>query len=174
MQGTNRTMRCAWTMTALGLARALAACSEKPKVDSQLAQQSNLRDGINGPVVPGSPREFAVKVGDTVFFTTDSHDLTPDAQNTLRGQAQWLRQYPQYTIMIEGHADERGTREYNLALGAKRAAAVRAFLAQNSIDGGRVRTISYGKERPVEVCNDISCWSKNRRSQTVLNRRSSS
>ena len=164
----------ATVVAAMGLALAVSACSEKPKVDANLAQQSNLRDTLNGPVVPGSPREFAVRVGDTVYFETDSDQLTADAQNILRGQAQWLRQYPQYTIMVEGHADERGTREYNLALGAKRAATVRAFLAQSGIDAARLRTISYGKERPVEVCNDISCWSKNRRSQTVLNRRSSS
>jgi peptidoglycan-associated lipoprotein len=164
----------AYVVAAMGLALVVSACSEKPKVDANLAQQSNLRDNINGPVVPGSPREFAVRVGDTVYFETDSDQLTADAQSILRGQAQWLRQYPQYTIMIEGHADERGTREYNLALGAKRAATVRAFLAQSGVDAARMRTISYGKERPVEVCNDISCWSKNRRSQTVLNRRSSS
>ena len=86
-------------------------------------------------------------------------------------QARWLQQYSQYTITIEGHADERGTREYNIALGAKRAQAVRNYLAQHGINAARMRTISYGKERPVAVCNDISCWSQNRRAQTVLNSR---
>ena len=93
------------------------------------------------------------------------------SQQTLANQARWLQQYSQYTITIEGHADERGTREYNIALGAKRAQAVRNFLAQHGINAARIRTISYGKERPVAVCNDISCWSQNRRAQTVLNSR---
>ena len=106
---------------------------------------------------------------DIVYFTTDSTDLSPEATTTLQKQAQWLQRYPQYTITIEGHADERGTREYNIALGAKRATTVRNFLAQNGVNGARIRTISYGKERPVAVCNDISCWSQNRRAVTVLN-----
>ncbi|HRN84023.1 MAG TPA: peptidoglycan-associated lipoprotein Pal [Hyphomicrobium sp.] len=124
-----------------------------------------------GPVTPGTQRDFSVNVGDLVYFSSDSSDLTPEAQATLQKQSQWLRQYPQYTITIEGHADERGTREYNIALGARRAASVRNFLAQSGIQANRVRTISYGKERPVAVCNDISCWSQNRRAQTVLNTR---
>jgi len=82
-----------------------------------------------------------------------------------------LQQYPPYTITIEGHADERGTREYNIALGARRATATREFLARHGVNGQRIRTISFGKERPVAVCNDISCWSQNRRAQTVLNNR---
>ena len=121
--------------------------------------------------MPGTQRDFAVNVGDIVYFSTDATDLTPEAQQTLTKQAQWLRQYPQFTITIEGHADERGTREYNIALGEKRAITVRSYLAQNGINGSRIRTISYGKERPVAVCDDISCWSQNRRAQTVLNSR---
>jgi peptidoglycan-associated lipoprotein len=113
-------------------------------------------------------------VGDIVYFTTDSTDLTPEAQQTLAKQARWLQQYPQYTITIEGHADERGTREYNIALGARRATTVRDYLSRSGINGQRVRTISFGKERPVAVCNDISCWSQNRRAQTVLNNRAGS
>jgi peptidoglycan-associated lipoprotein len=104
---------------------------------------------------------LAQNVGDIVYFTTDSVDLSPEAQQTLTNQARWLQQYAQYTITIEGHADERGTREYNIALGAKRATAVRNFLAQRGIHAQRIRTVSYGKERPVAVCNDISCWSQN-------------
>ena len=124
--------------------------------------------------MPGTEREFEVRVGDKVYFTTDSVQLTAEAQQTLRGQARWLNQYPRYTITIEGHADERGTREYNLALGARRAASVRNYLAQLGVNAGRIRTVSFGKERPVEVCNDISCWSKNRRAHTKLNRRGTS
>jgi len=110
-------------------------------------------------------------VGDIVYFSTDQTDLSPEAQQTLAGQARWLQRYSQYTITIEGHADERGTREYNIGLGAKRAESVKNFLARNGVSSGRIRTISYGKERPVAVCNDISCWSQNRRAQTVLNSR---
>ena len=127
--------------------------------------------GRGGPITPGTQRDFSVNVGDLVYFASDSTSLTPEGQSTLRKQAQWLRQYPQFTITIEGHADERGTREYNMALGARRATAVRNYLTRTGIQAQRLRTISYGKERPVAVCNDISCWSQNRRAQTVLNNR---
>jgi peptidoglycan-associated lipoprotein len=127
------------------------------------------KGGRGGP--PGSQQDFAQNVGDIVYFSTDATDLTPEAQTTLTTQAKWLQQYAQYTITIEGHADERGTREYNIALGAKRAQSVREFLVRNGINAQRVRTVSFGKERPVAVCNDISCWSQNRRAQTVLNNR---
>ena len=125
--------------------------------------------GLAGAAVPGSQQDFVVNVGDRVFFETDQTDLTPQARATLDKQAQWLAQYNRYTFTIEGHADERGTREYNIALGARRAQSVRTFLASRGIDPSRMRTISYGKERPVAVCNDISCWSQNRRAVTVLN-----
>ena len=108
-------------------------------------------------------------MGDVVHFQVDSSALTGESQGILRNQASWLNQYPEYTVTIQGHADERGTREYNLALGAKRAMAVRGFLAAQGVNAARIRTISYGKERPVAVCDDISCWSQNRRAQTVLN-----
>lgn len=142
--------------------------------NNQADPSTQLGPDGKGPITPGSNRDFSVNVGDLVYFSSDSTDLTPEAQTTLQKQAQWLRQYPQYTITIEGHADERGTREYNIALGARRATAVRNFLAQNGVQANRVRTISYGKERPVAVCNDISCWSQNRRAQTVLNNRAAS
>ncbi len=95
--------------------------------------------------------------------------MSPQAIATLEKQAQWLQTYNRYAFTIEGHADERGTREYNIALGARRAQSVRTFLASRGIDPSRMHTISYGKERPVAVCNDISCWSQNRRAVTVLN-----
>ena len=109
-----------------------------------------------------------VNVGDRVFFETDSTDLTSQAQATLDKQSRWLAQYPRYTITMEGHADERGTREYNFALGSKRAEVAKNYLVARGIQASRIRTISYGKERPVAVCNDISCWSQNRRAVTVL------
>src|SRR5690606_26687446 len=122
-----------------------------------------------GAAAPGSQQEFTVSIGDRIFFDTDSSSIRADAQATLTRQAQWLNKYPSYAITIEGHADERGTREYNLALGARRAAATRDFLVSRGVAGNRIRTISYGKERPVAVCDDISCWSQNRRAVTVLN-----
>ena len=121
-----------------------------------------------GSATPGSPQDFTVNVGDRVFFETDSSSLTAEGQLTLDRQAAWLNQYPQYAIQIEGHADERGTREYNLALGARRAAATRDYLVSRGVNPQRLGTISYGKERPVAVCNDITCWSQNRRAVTVL------
>ena len=96
-------------------------------------------------------------------------NLSPQAIATLEKQAQWLQTYNRYSFTIEGHADERGTREYNIALGARRAQSVKTYLSSRGIDANRMRTISYGKERPVAVCNDISCWSQNRRAVTVLN-----
>ncbi|MGH1418727.1 MAG: peptidoglycan-associated lipoprotein Pal [Hyphomicrobiaceae bacterium] len=145
----------------------LQGCANK-----QAQPGAELGQGSGGvAATPGTRRDFSVNVGDIVYFSTDSSDLTPEAQATLRKQAQWLGQYPQYTITIEGHSDERGTREYNIALGARRAASVRTFLARTGVNSSRLRTISYGKERPVAVCNDISCWSQNRRAQTVLNNR---
>jgi peptidoglycan-associated lipoprotein len=129
----------------------------------------NLRGAMAGAASPGSVQDFVVNVGDRVFFTADQTDLAPQATATLDKQAQWLRAYPRYTFMIEGHADERGTREYNIALGARRAQNVRNYLISRGIDASRMRTISYGKERPVAVCNDESCWSQNRRAVTVLN-----
>jgi len=149
-------------VVAAGLS--LAACASNPNQD-----QAGMggAGGAGGP--PGSQQEFVVAVGDRVFFETDQTDLTPQARATLDKQAQWLQRYNRYTFTIEGHADERGTREYNIALGARRAQAVRDYLIARGIDPSRMRTISYGKERPVAVCNDISCWSQNRRAVTVLN-----
>ena len=145
----------------------MAACSRSQPNNYGLGGPGG---GSDGPVTPGSEREFAVKVGDTVHFTVDSVELTAEGQQTLSTQAQWLNQYPNYAISIEGHADERGTREYNIALGAQRAAAVKQFLGARGVNPGRLRTLSYGKERPVAVCADISCWSQNRRAVTVLGR----
>src|SRR4051794_25441112 len=141
-------------------ALAVAGCASKAT--------DNLA-GVAGAAAPGSPQDFVVNVGDRVFFETDSTQLTPQSRATLDKQSQWLQQYNRYAFTIEGHADERGTREYNIALGARRAQAVRDYLTARGISSARMRTISYGKERPVAVCDDISCWSQNRRAVTVLN-----
>jgi len=121
-----------------------------------------------GGGAPGSQQEFLVSVGDRVFFETDSSNLTPTALATLDKQAAWLNQYRNYRILIEGHADERGTREYNIALGARRGSIVVNYLVSKGVDQRRITTKSFGKERPVAICNDISCWSQNRRAVTVV------
>lgn len=159
--GVDRAWRIAGVMI---IALLLAACSR---------QLEPKQYGLGGeePATPGTARDFSVNVGDVVRFQVDSAALSGEAQGILRNQARWLNQYGQYTVTIEGHADERGTREYNLALGARRAMAVRSFLAREGVNAARMRTISYGKERPIAVCDDISCWSQNRRAQTVLNNR---
>jgi len=150
-------------MVVAGLS--LAACSTTPN------QMTDANAGLGGAgnAAPGSAQDFVVNVGDRVFFESDSSELTPQSVATLDKQAQWLGRYNRYAFTVEGHADERGTREYNIALGARRAQAVRDYLTSRGVEANRMRTISYGKERPVAVCNDISCWSQNRRSVTVLN-----
>ena len=149
---------------AVAAALTIAACS---KTDQTAGTEFGAAGGRGG--APGSTQDFAVNVGDRVFFESDQTELSPQAIATLEKQARWLQSYNRYAFTIEGHADERGTREYNIALGARRAQSVRTFLASRGIDASRMRTISYGKERPVAVCNDISCWSQNRRAVTVLN-----
>ena len=151
-------------MIALVAMLAITGCASKKT-------PNNAADlGLNGAgaATPGSAQDFTVNIGDRIFFDTDSTSIRADAQQTLSRQAQWLNQYKQYAIVIEGHADERGTREYNLALGARRAAATRDFLVAKGVSAQRLKTISYGKERPVAVCDDISCWSQNRRAVTTL------
>ena len=143
----------------LAAALAISAC----------AQNANDAQG-NAADAPGSQQDFVVNVGDRVFFETDATELTPQSRATLDKQAQWLNNYTQYSqFTVEGHADERGTREYNIALGARRAQAVRDYLISRGVAANRMQTISYGKERPVAICDDISCWSQNRRAVTVLN-----
>ena len=153
--------RFAGFAAAVLAALAVSACANKDAKEEPMASAA-------GVATPGSPQDFVVNVGDRVFFETDSSEITPNGRATLDKQAQWLGQYNRYAFTIEGHADERGTREYNIALGARRAQSVRTFMTSRGVDPSRMRTISYGKERPVAVCNDISCWSQNRRSVTVL------
>ena len=147
---------------ALALGLALSACARN-NADQTAAGAGYAAAG------PGSVQDFNQTVGDRVFFDTDSTDLTPTATATLDKQAAWLGQYNRYSFTVEGHADERGTREYNFALGARRAQTVHDYLVAKGVSASRMKTISYGKERPVAVCDDISCWSQNRRAVTVLN-----
>jgi peptidoglycan-associated lipoprotein len=160
-----RIYRSAGLAAMLAATLVLSACGKNPAGN----EPGGLGIGIGGNATPGSTQDFVVNVGDRVFFDTDSSDLSPQARTTLDRQAQWLNQYPRYTFTIEGHADERGTREYNIALGARRATATHDYLVSKGVAANRMKTISYGKERPVAVCNDISCWSQNRRAVTVIN-----
>jgi peptidoglycan-associated lipoprotein len=157
-----RAFRGAHLALAVVAALALGACASNP-VDP------NAQASAGGAAVPGSAQDFVVNVGDRVFFESDQSELTMQARATLDKQAMWLTRYNRYTFTIEGHADERGTREYNIALGARRAQSVRDYLVARGVESQRMRTISYGKERPVAVCDDISCWSQNRRAVTVIN-----
>lgn len=127
--------------------------------------------GVSDPSAnfePDTPEYFVATIGDRVHFDVDQSTLNPAARAILDAQAGWLTEYADYTALIEGHADEQGTREYNLALGARRAAAVKEYLVSRGIAADRLRTVTYGKERPIEVCSNESCWSQNRRAVTVL------
>jgi peptidoglycan-associated lipoprotein len=132
------------------------------------AASSSTSSGSDSSITAGTQEDLIVNVGDRVFFEFDSSDLTVDAQATLDAQAAWLMQYPDTNITIEGHADERGTREYNLALGDKRAFAVYSYLAQAGIDTNRMEYISWGKERPEVVGSDETAYSQNRRGVTTV------
>jgi peptidoglycan-associated lipoprotein len=144
---------------------ALGACSKKSTPN--LGEEAGMV-GPGGSAAPGSEQDFAINVGDRVYFLVDQSNLTPEAQETLKRQAAWLQQYPDVTIQVEGHADERGTREYNISLSARRATATREFLIAQGIGADRISSIAYGKERPASLCDAEQCWSQNRRSVTVI------
>ncbi len=121
-----------------------------------------------GSADPNSVAYFNQTIGDRVLFVVDEHTLTSQARATLDDQADWLLRNMEFNILVEGHADEQGTREYNLALGARRAASVQTYLISRGITSGRIRTVSYGKERPIEICSAESCYSQNRRAVSVI------
>lgn len=152
------------------IALSLGACSKNAGDENSGLGGSGLNGGAGGASsqTPGSVGDFTVNIGDRVLFESDSSELTSVAQSTLDKQSQWLNRYPKYNFAVEGHADERGTREYNFALGARRAEATKNYLVARGVNASRVRTTSYGKERPVAVCDNISCWSQNRRAVTIL------
>jgi peptidoglycan-associated lipoprotein len=159
--------KCSRGLALLGIVAvfALAGCAKDPG-----AEPGGLALGIgaSSAAVPGSPQDFVANVGDRVFFDTDSTDLSAQAKATLDAQALWLNKYASLRFTVEGHADERGTREYNIALGARRAANVKDYLVARGVAASRIQTISYGKERPVATCDNASCWAQNRRAVTVL------
>jgi peptidoglycan-associated lipoprotein len=150
-------------VAALGL----AGCSTSPWDDTSLGNSGGA-GGIGANLDPASPAYFQETIGDRVLFLVDESSLTPEAQSILQGQARWLTTNSDYTVTIQGHADEQGTREYNLALGARRANAAREYLISQGIAGSRIEVVSYGKERPLEICSAESCYAKNRRAVTVL------
>jgi peptidoglycan-associated lipoprotein len=141
---------------------ALAACSKKntPNLEAN--------NGLGQSALPGSEGQFKTEVGDTVYYLVDQSTLTREGKETLRKQAAWLRQYSDVMIQVEGHADERGTREYNISLSARRATTTREFLIAQGVEKSRISTIAYGKERPAALCDAEECWSKNRRTVTVI------
>lgn len=170
-------------LAALGLLL-LAGCSSSPDTASGAAAggagagpgapgaggvSSSELGGPGGSVTPGSQQDLEVNVGDRVFFAFDSAVLDDGARQTLQRQATWLQQFPSVSATIEGHADERGTREYNLALGDRRATAVKNYLVALGVAADRLRTISYGKERPADPGHDETAWALNRRAVTVVN-----
>jgi peptidoglycan-associated lipoprotein len=164
------------TVALMSCFLALAACSKKnqPSLDSGggLGGGAGLDDGAGGgagsKVRPGSKAEFQTEIGDRVFFIVDQSNLTSEAQETLTRQAEWLLKYPKTTAQVEGHADERGTREYNISLSARRATEARNFLIRQGVPGSRIASIAYGKERPASVCSDEQCLGQNRRAVTVI------
>ena len=162
---------------SLLLAVFLAACSttKEDAATSASGSSSSSSDSVassddeSSSIVPGSQEDLIVNVGDRVFFGYDSAELDSDAQELLQDQVAWLKQYPDVSITVEGHCDERGTREYNLALGEKRAQASKNYLISMGIGSNRISTISYGKERPAVVGSNDGAWSQNRRSVTKVN-----
>jgi peptidoglycan-associated lipoprotein len=159
------------------LAITAAACASRPKpgpvgpsAGPPPAEQGpgpGISQGSMAPV-PGSLQDFVVNVGDRVYFDTDSYEVRADAQPILDGQATWLQRYPNVRVRIEGNADERGTREYNLALGARRAQSIRDYLATRGVAATRIETVSYGKERPIDSGSGEDAWQRNRNGHTAL------
>ncbi len=163
------------TATLLIAALAVSACTNPDRFGADGMNNGAANGaGLNGGIIPGSANDpastayFQQAVGDRVLFLVDQSNLTPEGQATLDGQAAWLNTNTDYQAVIEGHADEQGTREYNLALGARRANAAREYLISRGVAPNRLKTVSYGKERPIEICSNEDCYAKNRRAVTVL------
>ena len=147
----------------------LSACSSTPSDQGAGAGSGGAAGAAGaGQIVAGSDRDFIVNVGDRVYFDLDKFNIRNDQRAQLEKQAAWLKRYPAVQVTVEGHADERGTREYNLALGEKRANSAKDFLVANGIPANRVKVISYGKERPVALGHDEASWDQNRRAVTVI------
>ncbi|SFT97424.1 peptidoglycan-associated lipoprotein Pal [Sedimentitalea nanhaiensis] len=153
----------------VGAVLALAACNDPSRLGG--AGSGGTGAGIIGTGLPSDPTSvayFQQAVGDRVLFAVDQSTISTENQTILNGQAQWLTANADYNAVIEGHADEQGTREYNLALGARRANSVREYLISRGVAGNRLKTVSFGKERPIEICSEEACYTRNRRAVTVL------
>lgn len=167
-QGKTMTYLSKTLILCAGLA--LAGCTNPDRFGDGGAGAGGLNGGAMAGSAqdPTSPLYFQQSVGDRVLFEVDQSTLNTTAQATLDGQAQWLMSNPEYNAVVEGHADEQGTREYNLALGARRANSVQEYLESRGVAGNRMRVVSYGKERPIEICSEEACYAKNRRAVTVI------
>ena len=179
MMKTSNLMRIA----AVGVAvTAIAACTPRRPVDTGAGNEvppannpvypgtgtGNVDGGNLGAPAAGSEQDFVVNVGDRIYFDLDSYEVRSDAMPRLDAQAAWLQRYPQVTVRIEGNADERGTAEYNLALGARRAESIRTYLVQRGIPAGRIDTISFGKERPIAAGSTEDAFARNRNGHTAI------
>ena len=168
------------TLAALAAALLAACASHPPPPPAPVgpppqAQEPTPPQTYEGPPpqppagpTPGSVQDFVINVGELVYFDFDRSEIRPDAQPVLAAQAQWLLRWPEVRVRIEGNCDERGTREYNFALGARRADAVRSFLIARGVPAGRITTISYGKERPIDPGHDERAWARNRNAHTAI------
>ena len=174
---TPRTARTALRLALIATAAAsMTACASRPKpagpapaTAPPAAEQPAPSTGAVGEsVIPGSERDFVVNAGDRVYFDFDQYDIRLDAQPVLEAQAAWLKRYPAVKVRIEGNTDERGTREYNIALGARRANAVREFLVTQGVTGDRITTVSYGKEQPIDPGAGEEAWARNRNAHTGI------
>jgi len=162
-------MRFFKTTLILCAGLAVSACSNAGRFDDTNATNLNNNAQVAGTAQdPTTPAYFQQTIGDRVLFEVDQSTLTPVGQATLDGQAGWLSSNTEYTALIEGHADEQGTRQYNLALGARRANTVQEYLISRGVAPNRIKTVSYGKERPIELCSNEACYAKNRRAVTVV------
>jgi len=147
----------------------LAGCETKPPANTAPPPETmSNSSSTTSSIIPGSAEDLRVNVGDTVHFDYDKYNITDEDRGVLQRQAQWLAKYPQIRVTVEGHCDERGTREYNLALGARRANAVKEYLASLGVSSQRVDTISYGKERPMCTESTEDCYAQNRRGVTTI------
>ena len=147
----------------------LAACSNSGNPFGGNSDDTFFGNNMGDVSNPTSPAYFQQAIGDRVFFAIDQSSLSPEGMDLLNSQATWLMTNGDYEIIVEGHADEQGTRDYNVALGARRANSVKEYLNSLGVAASRIQTVSYGKERPVEICSNESCYSVNRRAVTVLN-----
>ena len=146
------------------------AATQTTTVPAQPVQTAKPKEEMMKPkIIPGSQEDLVLNVGDRVYYDFDKSDLKPDARKRIEAWAAWLKQYPSVTVSIEGHCDERGTREYNIGLGERRSDSARRYLVALGVNPDRIGTVSYGKERPVCSASNESCWSQNRRGVLIVN-----